>query len=83
MEISGIKRSASRIAAAAAIALVAATPASALEGPMLRCEQHEGVVGRSSGGSSSSLETVRRECPLLGDIIEEFALQDQIGRAHV
>src|SRR5207302_3539596 len=60
----------------AAVALVAASsPASAIGSGELLCAQLQDVAGTSRGDSQSPLERARRACPLLGAIIEEFALQ--------
>src|SRR5437763_3131507 len=65
----------------AAIALIAASyAASAMGSGELRCAQPQDVADTSRSGSQSPLETARRACPLLGAIIEEFALQD-LGEA--
>ena len=65
----------------AAVALVAASSlSSAIGRGELRCAQQQDVAGTPRGRSLSPLETARRSCPLLGAIIEEFALQD-LGEA--
>ena len=67
----------------AAIALIAASsPASAIGSGEFRCAQPQDVAGTARGGSQSPLERARRACPLLGAIIEEFALQD-LGEAFL
>ncbi len=63
-------------AAAAAVALMAASfPISALEGSALRCAR-ENDAGTSDGGVQSLPERLRLECPLLSHVVEEFALRD-------
>ena len=63
-------------AAVVAAALIAAkSPASAFGRSDLVCVQPESTAS-ASDGSQSVLARIRTECPLLGNIIEEFALQD-------
>jgi alkylhydroperoxidase/carboxymuconolactone decarboxylase family protein YurZ len=64
------------LATIAAAALIAAnSPASAFGRSDLVCVQQENAAS-ASDGSQSVLARIRAECPLLGNIIEEFALQD-------
>ena len=64
------------LAAIAAAALIAAnSPASAFGRSDLVCVQQENAAS-GPNGSQSVLATIRAECPLLGNIVEEFALQD-------
>jgi alkylhydroperoxidase/carboxymuconolactone decarboxylase family protein YurZ len=63
------------LAAVAAAALVANSPASAFGRSDLLCAPQENAASMA-GGSQSVLASIRVACPLLGNIIEEFALQD-------
>jgi alkylhydroperoxidase/carboxymuconolactone decarboxylase family protein YurZ len=64
------------LATIATAALIAAnSPASAFGRSDLVCVQQENAVSASEG-SQSLLARIRTECPLLGNIVEEFALQD-------
>ena len=70
-------RGVSRAAAVAVVAMIAlgfSIPAFANSGS--RCAQAAEIADASSGGSQSALGRIRLECPLLGRIIEEFALRD-------
>ena len=70
-------RGVSRAAAVAVVAFIAlgfSIPAFANSD--FRCEQAADIAGNSNGGSQSALGRIRLKCPLLGHIIEEFALRD-------
>ena len=71
MDSPTIKHFAACVAAVAAIAL--STYSSASERTAFRCAQENVGVSQPS---RSPLEAIRRDCPLLGEIVEKFALQD-------
>ncbi len=63
------------LAAVAATSLIANSPASAFGRSDLPCVPQE-TAANMTGGPQSVLASVRVACPLLGNIIEELALQD-------
>src|SRR6266568_1370390 len=67
------------IAAAAAIGWMAASLPASASGEA-RCAQQESLAQPSRAGAQSPLERMRRACPLLGRIVEDFAAQD-LGEA--
>jgi alkylhydroperoxidase/carboxymuconolactone decarboxylase family protein YurZ len=58
----------------------AASPTSAEESVTLRCDQQATMADISLGIARSPLEAIRRNCPMLGEIIQKFAMQD-LGEA--
>ena len=63
----------------AALALVATAPAASSVSPAsgaLRCAPQEDTANENLAAPLSPLASGRRDCPLLGAITEEYALQD-------
>ncbi len=73
------KRGAWLAPAFAAIALATAAPCVSEAAPVsgaLRCAPQEIGTSQPVGTPPSPLERARHDCPLLGAIIEEYAMQD-------
>jgi alkylhydroperoxidase/carboxymuconolactone decarboxylase family protein YurZ len=72
-----MKRSILRIIAAVAVALIASDiDVRASSEVELRCEHGERMAAASQHKPQTVLETLHVACPLLGRIVEEFALRD-------
>src|SRR5947207_12842027 len=64
------------VAVAAIALMVPSSFSSAFANNVLSCDRKENVASAAHDGALSPLERTRCECPLLGNIIEEFAMQD-------
>jgi alkylhydroperoxidase/carboxymuconolactone decarboxylase family protein YurZ len=64
------------MATAVLASIDAPVPSSATEKVSLHCDQQATMADISRGTARAPLEAVRRNCPMLGEIIRKFAMQD-------